>query len=55
MTAVEIMLANRDELAVQKQEYDVVFPPSPQPEYMSRTTVLRAASGHGEREEYSCT
>lgn len=51
LTAVDMTLAKYDELALQKQEYDVVWPWSPQPETMSRTIVLSATSAHDVRDE----
>jgi len=43
------------ELSEQKQPYDVVFPPSPQPAAMPRTMVLMGPTAQLAREEYSGT
>lgn len=46
-TIVEIFAAICDELAEQKQDQDVIFPPSPQPRFISRTIVLKGTSAQG--------
>lgn len=48
-TAVEMMLANFEELAVQKQEHDVE---APQPDFRPRTTPLRGGSAQELRAKY---
>ncbi|KAK1498607.1 hypothetical protein CTAM01_07336 [Colletotrichum tamarilloi] len=51
-TDVAIISLNLSELAVQKQLYDVVFPPSPHPATMSRTIELMGGSAHDGSESY---
>jgi hypothetical protein len=45
-----MMFANLEELRVQKQLYEVVLPPSPHPETMSRTMLLMGPSAQYSRE-----
>ncbi|KAL2874980.1 hypothetical protein SGCOL_009823 [Colletotrichum sp. CLE4] len=51
-TDVAIISLNLSELAVQKQPYDVVLPPSPHPATMSRTMELMGGSAHDGSESY---